>query len=135
MLHHHVDVIGSDTILRLGRLIGGSGSLLRVFMSMIVIVLMGSSSSMSSLVSSGHLGGLSLLKALVGVVVFKFTEANELVTVVTGDENLGVVDHENESVSLLDGDAGDSAESLHTKFGESLAALLLASVELGSFCY
>ena len=84
--------------------------------------------------SSGHLGGLSLLKALVGVVVFKFTEANELVAVVAGDENLGVVDHENESVSLLNGDAGDTAESLHTELGESLAALLLASIELGSFC-
>ena len=106
-------------------------------MSMSSFILVCCTSSMLGGMSlgSGHLLSGLLLETLVRVVILELTEANELVTVVTGDENLGVVDHENESVSLLDGDAGDSAESLHTKFGESLAALLLASVELGSFCY
>ena len=84
---------------------------------------------------SGHLLSGLLLETLVRVVILELTEANELVTVVTGDEDLRIVDHENEAVSLLDGDAGDTTEGLHSELSESLAALLLTSVEFGTIYY
>ena len=106
-------------------------------MSMSSFILVCCTSSMLGGMSlgSGHLLSGLLLEALVRVVILELTEANELVTVVTGDEDLRIVDHENEAVSLLDGDAGDTTEGLHSELSESLAALLLTSVEFGTIYY
>ena len=97
--------------------------------------LSGASSTCGLSLGSGHLLSGLLLETLVRVVILELTEANELVTVVTGDEDLRIVDHENEAVSLLDGDAGDTTEGLHSELSESLAALLLTSVEFGTIYY
>ena len=106
-------------------------------MSMSMFILVSCASSMLGGMSlgSGHLLSGLLLETLVRVVILELTEANELVTVVTGDEDLRIVDHENEAVSLLDGDAGDTTEGLHSELSESLAALLLTSVEFGTIYY
>ena len=106
-------------------------------MSMSSFILVCGASSMLGGMSlgSGHLLSGLLLETLVRVVILELTEANELVTVVTGDEDLRIVDHENEAVSLLDGDAGDTTEGLHSELSESLAALLLTSVEFGTIYY
>ena len=133
MFHDHVDVIGGDASLILGSFVGGGGGLL------------GSSSACGDLgggvlmrvrVAVGlgvcELLGLSLGHALVGVVILELAEADKLVAVVARDQHFRVVDHEDEAIALLDGNAGDARELLHAELGEGLAALLLASVKLGA---
>ena len=134
MLHDHVDVIGGDAILSLSSFVGGGGGLL------------GSSSASGDLggsVLSVRVGvalgmamckllGLGLGHALVGVVILELAEADKLVAVVARDQHLRVVDHEDEAIALLDGNAGDARELLHAELGKGLAALLLASVKLGA---
>ena len=129
MLHNHVDVVGRDACLVFGSLARG-GSLL--------LVLLGggtgnltTSSSLGGL-SGGHSLDFSSSHALVGVVVLEFTEAYELVSIVAGDEHLGVVDHKDETISLLDSNAGNSSKLLHAELGKGFATLLLTSVKLGT---
>ena len=126
VLHDHVDVVGGDAGLVLGGLVGGGG------LAGGGLGRLRTGGGLGHLLLLGHLGGLSLGHALVGVVVLELTEADKLVAGVAGDEHLRVVDHEDEAVALLDGDAGDARELLHAELGEGLAALLLASVQLGA---
>ena len=129
MLLDHANVRRSDSLLTLSGLVGVS----------LLVLLDGGGGTGGTSGSSGagsllgsHSLGLSLSHPLGGVVVLELAEADELVAVVARDEHIGVVDHEDESISLLDGDAGDSGELLHSELGQGLAGLLLASVKLGT---
>jgi hypothetical protein len=125
VLHNHVDVVGRNAFFTLSLLVGGG-----LLGSSGTTGGGGSGSGTHSSLLLGHLGGLSLGHALVGVVNLKLTEADELVRVVAADEHLRVINHEDEAVSLLDSHTSDARELLHAELGKNLAALLLASVEL-----
>jgi len=75
--------------------------------------------------------GFGLLHAHVGVLKLELSEHGERFAIV-GSEHLGVIDNENEAVSLSESNAGDTSETLHADLNKSFAAFLLATVELGS---
>lgn len=75
--------------------------------------------------------GLGLLHAHVGVLKLKFSEHSERFAIV-GSKHLGVIDNENEAVSLSESNAGNTSETLHADLNQGFAAFLLATVELGS---
>ena len=130
MLHYHIDVVWREAslalsgtvILRGGRTgwlgTAGGGSV-------------GAGHGGLSLGSS-HLLGFSGLEALVGVIELEFSERDELGAVRAVTDDLRVVNYENGAIALLDGNTSDSSEWLHAELGEGLAALSLASVELGT---
>ena len=79
-----------------------------------------------------HLLSFSRGHTLLRIINLKLTEADELVRAVATDEDLRVVNHEDEAVTLLDSNTGNAWELFHAKLSKSLAALLLTSVELGA---
>lgn len=120
VLDDHVDVVGGESLLAewLGVVHGGT------------LVLLLSGGGLGGLHVLGE--GLSLLlgESLVGVLELELSEDGVGVLVGSALEHLGVVDHEDEAVSLLEGNSGDASELLHAELDEGLSALLLASVEL-----
>ena len=130
MLHDHVDVIGGEAslVLRRAVILGGSGT------SGLGATGGSTSAGHGGLgLGSGHLLGLGGLEALVGVVELELAERDKLGAVSAVADHLRVVNYENSTVALLDGDASDASEGLHAELGEGLAALPLAAVELGAF--
>jgi hypothetical protein len=125
VIHNHVDVAGGKTFLGEGSLTADGGSLGGLGL--------GSSLSLGSgELTFSELLGLSLLHAGVGVLELEFTEDGEGFTVTFGTENLGLIDDEDKTVTLAEGNAGNTVELLHADLEESLAALLFTSVELGT---
>ena len=113
MLHNHGDVVGSQAVL--GQ------------RSAIVSLDSGSGLGLLGRTLLGEL--LRLLHLHLAVEILQLQLAEDSVRSVQV-EHLGVVDDEDEAVTLLQGDASDTAKSLHADLGEGLAALLLVAVEL-----
>ena len=117
MVHNHGDVVGSKTIF-------GEG----------LLVVLGSSLSLSWSLCLGNLLGelLGLLHLHLSVQILELELSKDCVRVIKV-KDLGIVDDEDETISLLEGNSGDASELLHADLHEGLSALLLTSVELVVF--
>ena len=101
MVHNHVNVLSSQTILREGHTVIFNLSL----------ILDNGLSHRSGLV--GKLLSLSLGKARVAVLIFELSEDSEGLSELGALENLGVVNDINGALSLSKGNTGDTCELLH----------------------
>ena len=128
VLHDHVDVIRGNARLVLGGFIGGGG----LGSNRLGTASSGGRGFTQSRLGFSHLLSFSLGHTLFRIIEPKLTEADELVGVISTDEDLRVVNHEDHAVTLLDSNAGNAWELFHANLGKSLAALLLTSVELGA---
>ena len=131
MLHNHVDVVWREASLALSRTVVLRGSC-TIFVGTNGLSCVVSTSHGSLSLGSSHLLGLSSLQTLVRVIELELSERDELGAIRAVTNNLRVINYENGTIALLDGDSCNSSKWLHAEFGEGLAALSLSSVELGA---
>merc|ERR1711959_123445 len=115
MVHNHSNVIWRESVL------------IEWLLILVVVLLLGLNlRCLSWWLLLSELLGLLLLHLLVHILELQLSEDRVRVVKV---ENLGVVDHEDEAVSLLEGHSGDASEGFHALLHEGLSALLLSPIE------
>ena len=119
MLHNHIDVLGSETLL---------GERCRVVDSLLVLLLDGGFGLTSRLL--GEFLGLCLAETGVGILKSELTEDGERLSIIVALENLGLIDNENETVSLSEGNTSNAGELFHSELEKGFSALLLTSVQV-----
>merc|ERR1711957_408230 len=114
MFHDHLDVVWGKAVLAEGNTIIGSS--------------LGSGLGwLDGWLGLSELLGLLHLHLAVEILELELTEDGVGVVKV---ENFWVANDEDEAISLLKGDPGDTGHLLHADLHESLSALLLVSIEL-----